>query len=115
MRGIGVRLSKNDSSSSRSTARSIPGLTASTCAGSLSLDWLLSTKSWLAYVTTWALVRIRLPSMTTPVPLASLGLCLVQGLVRSGNRIVAVIFTTESRIFASAASSSAAAAVAGLR
>ncbi len=51
--------------------------------------------------------------MTTPVPLASEGLPLVQGLVRSGNRIVAVIFTTESRIFASVASSSAAAAPAG--
>ena len=35
--------------------------------------------------TTWAFVRMRLPSMTTPVPLASCGLCLVQGLVRSGN------------------------------
>ena len=31
MRGSGVRLSKNDSSSSLSTARSMPGLTASTC------------------------------------------------------------------------------------
>ena len=39
MRASGGRLSKNDSSSSRSTARSMPGLTASTLAGSLSLDW----------------------------------------------------------------------------
>ena len=52
-------------------------------------------------VTTWALVRIRLPSMTTPVPLASCGLCLVQGWVRSGYRIVAEIFTTDSRILLS--------------
>ena len=39
MRGRGGRLSKNDSSSSLSTARSMPGLIDSTVATCLSLDW----------------------------------------------------------------------------
>ena len=91
-------MSKNDSSSSLRTARSIPGLTASTVAASFSLDCWLSTLSWLAKRTMWALVRIRLPPMTTPVPLASRGLCLVQGWSMSGYRRVAVILTTDSRI-----------------
>ena len=46
--GQGGRLSKNDSSSSLSTARSIPGAAYSTVAASFSPDWLGSTNTWLA-------------------------------------------------------------------
>src|SRR5262249_28281937 len=88
-------------SSSFTTARSMPGLTASTKAARLSPDCDVSTNNWLAYWTTWALVRIRRPSITTPVPLASRGLCLAQGRSRSGKRRVADTFTTDSRIAAS--------------
>ena len=42
------RLSKNDSSSSLRTARSMPGLTDSTVAASLSPDCDVSTNNWLA-------------------------------------------------------------------
>src|SRR5690242_591087 len=42
--------------------------------------------------------------MTTPVPLTSLGLCLVHGWNMSGIRIVAEILTTDSRMALSSAS-----------
>src|SRR4051812_32587092 len=38
---------------------------------------------------------MRLPSMTTPVPVMSRGACFVQGLKGSGARTLAKIFTTE--------------------
>ena len=109
VRGRGGRLSKNDSSSSFRTARSMPGLTASTVADQL-VARLRATRRRAGWrrCTTWALVRIRLPSITTPVPLASRGLCLAQGRIRSGIRIVAEIFTTDSRIAVSCAWASAA-------
>src|ERR1043165_362994 len=45
----------------------------------------------------WALVRMRLPSMTMPEPLTLTGFCLVHGRTRSGSRRVVGIFTTRSR------------------
>ena len=46
--------------------------------------------------TRWAMVRIRLPSMTTPVPLTSIGFCLVHGRTGLGSRIWLNTLTTES-------------------
>src|SRR6266850_4459184 len=88
-------VSKNVGSSSCRTARSMPGATATTVAGTLSPAALACTCTWLAYTTTWALVRMRLPSITTPDPLTSLGACLVQGLKGSGYRMVEKTLTTE--------------------
>src|SRR6266404_3482642 len=88
-------VSKNVGSSSCRTARSMPGATATTVAGTLSPAALACTCTWLAYSTTCAFVRIRLPSITTPDPLTSLGACLVQGLKGSGNRMVEKTLTTE--------------------
>ena len=42
------------------------------------------------------MVRIRLPSMTTPVPPTSIGFCLVQGRTGLGSRITLVTRTIES-------------------
>ena len=47
-RGSGGRLSKKDSSSTFSIARSMPGATATTLAETLSPDWLPCTCTWLA-------------------------------------------------------------------
>src|SRR3984885_4613028 len=88
-------VSKNVGSSSCRTARSMPGATATTVAGTLSPAALACTCTWLAYSTTCALVRMRLPSMTTPDPVTSLGACLVQGLKGSGYRMVEKTLTTE--------------------
>src|SRR5215472_1601486 len=43
---------------------------------------------------TCALVRIRLPSMTTPEPVASIGAALLQGRATSGRRMVENTLTT---------------------
>src|ERR1700722_9569627 len=99
-RCIGACASKKDSSSSLSTARSIPGAMASTDAEILSPAWFACTCTWLAYRTTWALVRMRLPSITTPEPVISVGACLVQGRERSGLRTVENTFTTAFSTFA---------------
>src|SRR5207248_3889036 len=76
-------------------ARSIPGATAFTVAGSLSPAWFAWTCTSLAYWTTCALVKIRLPLITAPLAVISLGSFFVQGLLGSGRRRVAKIFTTE--------------------
>src|ERR1700688_4978707 len=73
----------------------MPGATATTVAGTLSPAALACTCTWLAYSTTCALVRMRLPSITTPDPVISLGACLAQGLNGSGNRMVEKTLTTE--------------------
>ena len=62
----------------------MPGATATTVAGTLSPAAFAWICTWLAYRTTWALVRMRLPSITTPEAVTSLGACLVQGLKGSG-------------------------------
>src|SRR5580704_15457322 len=99
-RATGGCVSKNDASSSCSTAKSMPGATATTAAGSLSPWAFACTCTWLAYRTTWALVRMRLPSITTPEPVISVGACLVQGRERSGLRTVENTFTTAFSTFA---------------
>jgi hypothetical protein len=71
---------EEQASSSCSTARSMPGATANTVAGSLSPWAFACTCTWLAYRTTCALVRMRLPSITTPEAVISVGACLVHGL-----------------------------------
>ena len=38
---------------------------------SLSADLSNWTKIWLAWLTTWAFVKIRLPAITTPEPVTS--------------------------------------------
>src|SRR5207248_8741132 len=48
-----------------------------------------------AYCTTWALVRMRLPAMTVPLAVISVGSLFVHGLAGSGERSVAKIFTIE--------------------
>src|SRR5215470_11804078 len=93
-RGSAGRVAKKDSSSSLSTARSMPGAKATTVAETLSPDWLPCTSTWLAYATTCALVRMRLPSITTPVPEISRGADLVHGFATSGPRTVENTLTT---------------------
>src|SRR5438874_8401062 len=93
--GSGACASKNFWSSSSRTARSIPGPTALTMAGSLSPAWFAWTCTSLAYCTTCALVKMRLPLITAPLAVISVGSLLLQGLVGSGWRRVAKIFTTE--------------------
>src|ERR1700722_18797028 len=88
----------------------MPGATAMTVAGTLSPAAFACTCTWLAYRTTCALVRMRLPSITTPEAVTSLGACLVQGLKGSGYRMVAKTLTTEFSI-ADVRSASAARAV----
>src|SRR4029453_18224089 len=73
----------------------MPGPTALTMAGSLSPAWFACTCTSLAYWTTCALVKIRLPLMTAPLAVISVGSFFVHGLVGSGCRRVAKIFTTE--------------------
>src|SRR5579862_7458813 len=72
----------------------MPGAIAATEAEILSPAWLAWICTWAAYSTTCALVRIRLPSMTTPEPEISTGASLVQGRAKSGWRTVANTFTT---------------------
>ena len=43
----------------------------------------------------WAFERIRLPSITTPLPVTWLAACLVQGFQTSGSRFVEKTLTTE--------------------
>src|SRR6478736_597547 len=93
--GNGACESKNFWSSSSRTARSIPGPTALTMAGSLSPAWLAWTCTSLAYCTTCELVKMRLPLITTPLAVLPFGSFFVHGLVGSGSRRVAKIFTTE--------------------
>src|SRR5205085_11657336 len=93
--GNGACESKNFWSSSSRTARSIPGPTALTMAGSLSPAWLAWTCTSLAYCTTCALVKMRLPLITTPLAVISFGSFFAHGLVGSGCRSVANILTTE--------------------
>src|ERR1700753_2047642 len=94
-RATGGWLSKKLGSSSCSTARSMPGAIARTDADNLSPAAFAWICTWLAYSTACALVKIRLPSITTPEAVASLGACLVHGLKGSGYRMVEKIFTTE--------------------
>src|ERR1700732_462211 len=105
-------VSKNVGSSSSRTARSMPGATATTVACTLSPAALACTCTWLAYSTTCALVRMRLPSITTPDPVASLGACLVQGLKGAGYRMVEKTLTTEFSMAAAASTGCACAAAA---
>src|ERR1700730_17523686 len=107
---IGACVLKNDSSSSFRTARSIPGATATTVAEILSPAWFAWICTWLEYRTTCALVRMRLPSITTPEPVTSLGACLVQGLNGSGYRNVENTLTTAFSTLAGTAAGSWAAA-----
>src|SRR5437588_5791069 len=95
LNGNGECESKNFWSSSSRMARSIPGATAFTVAGSLSPAWFAWTCTSLAYWTTCALVKMRLPLITAPLAVISLGSFFVQGLLGSGRRKVATIFTTE--------------------
>src|ERR1700692_2844839 len=109
-RATAGRVSKNVGSSSCRRARSMPGATATTVAGTLSPAALACTCTWLAYSTTCALVRMRLPSITTPDPVISLGACLVQGLKGSGYRNVENTLTTAFSTLAGTAAGSWAAA-----
>src|SRR5437763_4245517 len=95
LNGNGECESKNFLSSNSRTARSIPGATAFTVAGSLSPAWFAWTCTSLAYWTTCALVKMRLPLITVPLAVISFGSFFVQGLLGSGRRRVAKIFTTE--------------------
>src|SRR5260370_29485718 len=73
----------------------MPGALHTAVAGAWSPAALACTCTWLAYSTTCALVRMRLPSITTPDPVTSLGACLVHGLKGSGYRMVEKTLTTE--------------------
>ncbi|MEZ6318309.1 MAG: hypothetical protein R3B49_06070 [Phycisphaerales bacterium] len=78
--------SRSESRRRRSTARSMSWLIATTSArrrSELLLGW---TKTWLACSTTWALVMIRSPSMTNPLPVNSSGASLVHGRSKLGAR-----------------------------
>ena len=74
----------------------MPGAMAVTLAVCWSPPCRSCTNTSLAYITTWAFVRIRGPAMTTPEPETFDGAALVHGRKKSGSRFVTLIFTTLS-------------------
>src|SRR5262245_14222703 len=74
----------------------MPGAIAMSLAGCWSPPLRSWTKTSLAYITTWAFVRILPPAMTAPEPEIFFGLDFVHGWRKSGSRCVTLILTTAS-------------------